>query len=295
MLDDVFDALRHAAHEVYGALQVEHGMRALGKANATGDDQLALDVFADEAFLKQLSACPGVRYAVSEERPDLVRVQDGPFSVALDPLDGSKSALVGIPSGAIFCIFRDAGTVSDFVGKNIVASGFFVFGLNLEMFFADDTGVHRGLFDQRSGTWSYNDLPKSLPQSDFFAVNASNWYFWEPWLQDHYNGLIHVSGDQQPHNLRWYASMVSEVKRLILEGGVFSYPADRRPGYQDGRLRLVYEALPMAFLVERMGGLSSDGDRSLLRAEVTRLHQKVPVFLGEAAKIRALEDAKRNG
>ena len=117
-LSEIYGALSDSAWDIYQALRSEHGLNAVGHANATGDEQLELDVFANNVFLKQLSACESVRHAITEEQPDLVALGGGPFSIALDPLDGSKSALVGIPSGAIFCIFRDADSVSDFKGKN---------------------------------------------------------------------------------------------------------------------------------------------------------------------------------
>jgi fructose-1,6-bisphosphatase I len=289
---EIYEALGNAGCVVYRALQAEHGLHSSGHENATGDDQLELDVIADEAFVKELRKCSSVRYAISEERPKLIPLNDGKYSVALDPLDGSKSAIVGIPSGAIFCIFGDAEDAADFNGSNVKASGFFVFGLNLEVFFADSTGVFRGVYDPLDQSWTIREVPSQLPSSKFFAVNASNKYYWEDWLQKHYDQLINVGPGEKPDNLRWYASMVSEIKRLVIQGGVFAYPGDTRDGYQEGHLRLVYEAIPMAFLIGQLGGSSTDGLTSILSKKVVELHQKTPVFLGEATKIRALEQAK---
>lgn len=290
---EIYAALGNAAVQIYSALGKEYGLHEAGGENATGDDQLELDVFADKAFLTELERCSSVRHVVSEERPELVDVNQGRYSVALDPLDGSKSALVGIPSGAIFCIFDDVDIVSEFCGKNVVASGFFVFGLNLEVYFADSRGGFRSIYNRLTSSWTTTELSATLPSSKFFAINTSNLYFWDEWLRSYYLTLLNVSPPEKPHNLRWYASMVSEVKRLILEGGVFAYPGDFRPGYEQGRLRLVYEAIPMAFLIEKLGGRSSDGDQSLLETPVTELHQKTPVFLGERVKILKIEELKR--
>lgn len=291
---EIYTALGKAALAVHHALKTEHGLKTAGHENTTGDEQLELDVFADQAFVKELKSCPTVKYAISEERPELIPLNDGNYSVALDPLDGSKSALVGIPAGAIFCIFLDAEKISDFNGSNVQASGFFVFGLNLEVFFADSTGVFRGVYDHANDTWSIKPLPSKLPSSNFFAVNASNKFFWDDWLQAYYDRLINVGVEGKPQNLRWYASMVSEIKRLIIQGGVFAYPGDIRTGYKDGHLRMVYEAIPMAFIIQKLGGRSSDGCTCLLSKEVVNLHQKSPVFIGEEEKIKALEKACRN-
>jgi fructose-1,6-bisphosphatase I len=288
----IYNALGEAAKEVYAALKAEHGLKEVGHANQTGDEQLQLDVLANEAFLKHLRSCQNVKHVISEESPELVQINQGEFSIALDPLDGSKSAIVGIPSGAIFCVFSQVKDVSDFNGSNVRSSGFFVFGLNLEIFFADATGVFKGIYEPNSGDWQVVKLTQKFPSARFFAVNASNKHYWETWLQEYYEGLISVGADQKPHNLRWYASMVSEIKRLILQGGVFAYPGDTRKGYESGHLRLVYEAIPMAYLVHSLGGSSFDGVGSLLAKKPRELHEKTPVFLGEVNKIRQLENAK---
>ncbi|MEM7094292.1 MAG: hypothetical protein AAF567_14915 [Actinomycetota bacterium] len=286
---EIYGGLGAAAVDVYSALKAEYGLWSRETHNAAGDGQIELDAYADSSFLQSLATCASVRYVISEERPDLVAVNDGRFSVALDPLDGSKSALVGIPSGAIFGIFEDVQQADDFDGRSIRASGFFVFGLNLEVFYADSRGVYRAVYQGTNG-WTVTPVPPVLPSSSFFAINTSNQYYWDAWLRRYYNSLVEVD-DGNPTNLRWYASMVSEVKRLILQGGVFSYPRDSRAGYENGRLRHIYEALPMAFLVERLGGGSFDGTGSLLDRRPKSPHERVQVFLGEAEKIQNLAAA----
>jgi len=133
-----------------------------------------------------------------------------------------------------------------------------------------------------------------MPTKKMIAINASNRTKWNPWLQDYFDGLInHEDENGNSFNLRWYASMVSEIKRLLLEGGIFSYPSDKRPGYVKGHLRLVYEAIPMSYVLAAVGGKSSNGDASILALQTTELHQKTPVFLGEAALITEMEKAKK--
>lgn len=293
-LDGIYDALFAAGQVIYDQLKQGAGLKFAASGNESGDDQLELDIIADEAFFKTLSQDKHVRYVVSEERPGLSKLSDGPYSIALDPLDGSKSALIGIPSGAIFGIFENADEAKDFNGGNIISGGFFVFGMNLEAYFADGPDVYKGLFNQDSGEWTIVPLPDAMPHADVLAINGSNQLVWDRWLQDHYLSLLDTkNGTVKPHNMRWFASMVSDLKRLLLQGGIFAYPGANRKGYENGHLRLVYEAIPMSFLIHAMGGLSTDGDQSLLSTPVTDLHQKTPVFIGNADKIAAIEAAKR--
>lgn len=295
-MDGVYAALFAAAEVIYSELKKGSGLKFATSSNESGDDQIELDVIADEAFFNTLKTDEFVRYVVSEERPGLNKISDGPYSVALDPLDGSKSALVGIPSGAIFGVFKNAEVAKDFNGKNIISGGFFVFGMNLEAYFADDDKVYKGIFDQDTSTWSILPIEGKLPSADVLAINGANQTVWDSWLQKHYAELLDTKGGTvKPHNMRWYASMVSDIKRLLLQGGIFAYPSANRKGYEQGHLRLVYEAIPMSFLIHAMGGASTNGDESILAARVETLHQKTPVFIGQADKIAAIEAAKKSG
>lgn len=294
-LDGIYAALFAASEVIYSELQKGSGLKFATSSNESGDDQIELDVIADEAFFAELKKDSHVRYVVSEERPGLSKLSDGPYSVALDPLDGSKSALVGIPSGAIFGVWKDAEVAKDFHGGNIICGGFFVFGMNLEAYFADGDKVYKGLFDQAASAWTVMPIEGPLPSANVLSLNACNQTMWPAWMQEYYASLFKdAQGNPKPHNMRWYASMVSDIKRLVLQGGMFAYPGANRKGYEQGHLRLVYEAIPMSFLIHAMGGSSTDGDQSLLVAPVTTLHQKTPVFIGQKDQIAAVEAAKLN-
>ena len=293
-MDGIYAALFAASENIYAELKKGSGLKFATSSNESGDDQIELDVIADEAFFNTLKKDPNVKYVVSEERPGLSKISDGHYSIALDPLDGSKSALVGIPSGAIFGVFKNADAAKDFNGANIISGGFFVFGMNLEAYFADGTAVYKGVFDQATSQWSIVPIEGGLPSANVLSLNGCNQAMWDNWMQDYYAGLfIDENGQGRPHNMRWYASMVSDIKRLVLQGGVFAYPSANRKGYENGHLRLVYEAIPMSFLIQAMGGASTNGDASLLEVSVSTLHQKTPVFIGEARKIAAIEAAKK--
>jgi len=291
-LDGIYAALFSASEEIYAELKKGAGLKFATSINESGDDQIELDVIADEAFFNALKTDGNVRYVVSEERPGLNKISDGPYSVALDPLDGSKSALVGIPSGAIFAIFKNAEIDADFNGKNTVSGGFFVFGMNLEAYFADGDKVYKGMFD--GAEWTVMPIKGGLPSADVLAINGQNQTVWPKWLQRHYASLLDTKGGTvKPHNMRWYASMVSDMKRMVLQGGLFAYPSANIKGYEEGKLRLVYEAIPMAFVIQAMGGASTNGEQSILDMPVEKLHQKTPVFIGEKSKIAAVEAARK--
>lgn len=289
-LQSVISALLISGQDIYNEVKSGNGLDFLKNTNESGDDQLELDVIADECFQKHISEKTNVRFILSEERPKLVEYGTGPYSIALDPLDGSKSALVGIPSGAIFCVFNQPQNISDFNGQNVVSGGFFVFGINLEVYLSLKGKAFKGLW--KSNSWSFIPLQK-MPHKKMFAINVSNLSKWDKWLQNHYTTLVNKEGaDGKSFNIRWYASMVSEVKRLILQGGIFSYPSDSREGYSNGHLRLVYEAIPMAYLIESIGGASTNGDMSILNVQVHEHHQKTAVFLGEKQLITDIEKSK---
>ncbi|MAK59586.1 MAG: hypothetical protein CMK09_01280 [Ponticaulis sp.] len=294
-MDGIYSALFTAAETIYAVLQKGEGLKFATSSNESGDDQIELDVIADNAFYDTLSQDPNVRYVVSEERPDMNKVSDGPYSVALDPIDGSKSALIGIPCGAIFGIWKDADSAADFHGGNILAGGFFVFGMTLEVYFADGGKVYKGQKDPLTGTWTVLPIADPMPSADIIAINGQMQKVWDKWLQDYINDAVDATDGKKPHNMRWFASMVSDMKRMVLQGGLFAYPSANFKGYESGKLRLVYEAIPMAFLIHAMGGSSTNGDTCILDLPVEKLHQKVPVFIGDKAKIEALEAYKKKG
>lgn len=272
---DIVNALKSASIEIYDHVKSGEGLKLLKSANASGDDQIGLDMFADGAFRERLSEVSSVSRVVSEEGDEMTKLRDAPYSVALDPIDGSKAALVGIPCGAIFAIFEGVEGIADFAGKNLVSSGFFVFGINLEMYISAETGVSQYVYNDADASWQLQQTFSTLHDKQSLSVNSSGRPHWTDGLRDAFDDFCVNGGNQ-----RWFASMVADVKRLIIEGGAFVYPGNKKPGYENGHLRLIYEAIPMAFLMKAMGGAESDGTQSLLDIAPTELHQKIPVFLG---------------
>lgn len=289
----ICNSLFKSAETIYTELKSGSGLEFANTTNASSDEQIQLDVFADQCFQKNIAHDTNVKYILSEERPNLIQYGDGQYSLALDPLDGSKSAIVGIPSGAIFGIFEQANSISDFNGSKIVCGGFFVFGINLEVYFAIQNEAIKGVWNSQQSCWQMTTIDQ-LPSAKMFSINASNKAKWENWLQEFYHQLMHEEDEHgKSYNLRWYASMVSEIKRLVIQGGLFAYPSDKRKGYANGHLRLVYEAIPMSYLIQSIGGNSTDGFQSILEKEVTELHQKTPVFIGDKTLIQEIENIKK--
>jgi fructose-1,6-bisphosphatase I len=272
---EIVGALKDASVEIYNHVKSGEGLKVLKSANMSGDDQIGLDIFADLAFRNRLKDISSVSRVVSEEGDDMTKLRDAQYSVALDPIDGSKSALVGIPCGAIFAVFQNVDSLHDFKGANVVSSGFFIFGINLEMYITTENGVTQFEYDEKSNSWTEKKTFSQVNEKNVMSINSSGRPYWTEGMRTAFDSFCE-SGCSQ----RWYASMVADVKRLIIEGGVFAYPGNTKPGYENGHLRLIYEAIPMAFVMKAMGGADSDGTQSLLDISPTELHQKVPVFLG---------------
>jgi len=272
---EIVGALKDASIEIYNHVKSGEGLKVLKSENASGDDQIGLDIFADLAFRKRLSEIPAVSRVVSEEGDDMTKLRDAEYSVALDPIDGSKSALVGIPCGAIFAVFKSIESLHDFKGDNVVSSGFFIFGLNLEMYITSPTGVTQYVFNEANSAWEEKKSFEKINEKNVISINSSGRPYWTPSMRDAFDSFAEAGCSQ-----RWYASMVADVKRLIIEGGMFAYPGNTKKGYENGHLRLIYEAIPMAYMVKTLGGGESSGEQSLLDMAPTELHQKVPVFLG---------------
>lgn len=291
---EICKSLFSSSVKIYKELKNGGELKFSKTTNESNDEQLVMDIFADKCFQDDLKNNPNVKFILSEERPGLVKYNEGKFSITLDPLDGSKSALVGIPSGAIFGIFENTNGITDFCGKNIVASGFFVFSINLEVYFSLNNLAYKGIWNDDKAKWKFANL-ENIPEGKMFSINPSNKVKWDNWLLSFYDKLVDNEDENgKSYNMRWYASMVSDIKRLIIQGGLFAYPRDNRPGYQNGLLRLVYEAIPMAYLIKTLGGSSTDGFNSLLEVEVKELHQKTPVFIGNESLISEIENLNRN-
>ena len=258
-----------------------------GSANADGDDQKKLDVLADEMIATALAAVDHVAAFLSEERDAATQLHDGgDVIVASDPLDGSSNIDTNVSIGTIFSILPASGGSLQ-PGRNQLASGIFVYGPQTTLLVTCGDGV----FAFQLGTdGQFHDMGWQVrmpAETSEFAINASNSRHWAAPVSRYIADCLAGSAGprQRNFNMRWVGSLVADGWRIFRRGGIFLYPADARDGYHNGRLRLVYEASPMAFLVTQAGGRASDGQQDILDIVPDALHQRVPLVFGSANEV----------
>ena len=304
-LGDVVAALALACEEIalavsLGPLADLHGEG--GRRNTHGEAQHKLDVFADRRIAVALAASRHVAGWASEEEelPTLsqTNAEQGEYLVVFDPLDGSSNIEANISVGTIFSVLRhpfrgtppgEAGFMQP--GRRQVAAGYAVYGPAAVLGLSCGAGVAAFTLDPRERVWRLTRNALSVPeQTREFAINASNQRFWEKPVQRYVAECL--AGEAGPRaadfNMRWVASLVAEVHRIFSRGGVFMYPRDNKEPKKAGRLRLMYEAAPMAFLVEQAGGAAVTGTQALLDIVPDTLHQKVPVILGSKREVERI-------
>ena len=258
-----------------------------GSANADGDDQKKLDVLADEMIATALAAVDHVAAYLSEERDAAIQLHDGgEVIVASDPLDGSSNIDTNVSIGTIFSILPASGGSLQ-PGRNQLASGIFVYGPQTTLLVTCGDGV----FAFQLGTdGQFHDMGWQVrmpAETSEFAINASNSRHWAAPVSRYIADCLAGSAGprQRNFNMRWVGSLVADGWRIFRRGGIFLYPADARDGYDNGRLRLVYEASPMALLVTQAGGRASDGQQDILDIVPDALHQRVPLVFGSANEV----------
>jgi fructose-1,6-bisphosphatase I len=268
---------------------------AVGPAH-DGIAQKALDVLADESFINGLIGS-GVRGVVSEERDQAVAIDgDGTLLVAIDPLDGSSNIDANVTIGTVFSVLdAPVGELKDarFLQRGVHqrAAGLVVYGPHVAFVFTTGAGVRIATLDPDSNQYRVSDGVAWIPaESNEFAINAANSRHWPEPVQAYIEDLL--EGDEGPRrrnfNTRWIGSMVADVYRILLRGGVYLYPEDSRPGYERGRLRLLYEANPVAFLIEQAGGAAIDGFQRILEIEPRAVRGRTPLIFGSKGKVERI-------
>lgn len=290
------------------ARQVAAGALAKGSTAATGtnvqgEKQHELDVVANEIFLKANQWQGLLAGMASEEleRPYSIpnRYPRGKYLLSFDPLDGSSNIDVNVSVGSIFSILRapdpDRDTrLDDFLqpGTEQVCSGYAIYGPATMLVLTVGRGVHGFTLDPAVGEFFLTHPDIRIPSSTAeFAVNTSNRRFWEPAVTRYIDEcLAGLTGPREKDfNMRWVASLVAETHRILMRGGVFLYPRDSKDPTKEGRLRLLYEASPIAFLVEQAGGLATTGRERILEVQPTELHQRIGLIFGSSEEVSRLE------
>jgi fructose-1,6-bisphosphatase I len=269
-----------------------------GTGNVQGEAQKKLDVIANEILLEANEWGGHLAAMASEEmegpHPIPHRYPKGEYLLLFDPLDGSSNIDVNVSVGTIFSVLRcPEGASPDeqaFLqpGTSQVCAGFAVFGPSTVLVLTLGNGVHVFTLDREVGSFVLTQENLRIPEdTKEFAINMSNMRFWEPPVRRYVEELL--AGKTGPRgkdfNMRWVASMVADVFRILARGGIFMYPRDAKDPSRPGRLRLMYEANPMAFIVEQAGGAATTGRGRILEVVPTGLHQRVPVFLGSKNEV----------
>ncbi|WP_163848321.1 class 1 fructose-bisphosphatase [Pseudooceanicola aestuarii] len=265
--------------------------------NSDGDQQKALDVMADEMFEAALRGT-GVRHYASEEQEEVLTLDaDGAWALATDPLDGSSNIDVNVTIGTIFSIFpatADANASFLRPASEQVAAGYIAYGPQCLLALTFGAGTMLFALDPGTGRFELAQARMQVPtQAGEFSINASNRRHWiAPVRRYVEEAEAGETGDKGRNmNFRWVGSLVAETHRILTRGGTFLYPSDARNGYENGRLRMVYEVAPMAMLVEQAGGQATDGTAPILSLTARELHERRPFVFGsaeEVARIAAL-------
>jgi len=295
-----------AAVKAIAALTARGALVGTGDAtpvvNASGDDQKPLDLIANDAVIRSCEWGGQLAGMASEEleEPYLVpgMYERGPYLLAFDPLDGSSNIDVNVSVGTIFSVLKYSGdttpTERDFLqpGSAQVAAGYAIYGPASMLVLTVGLGTHGFTLDREIGNFILTHPNLSIPEeTSEFAINISNERFWEPpvarYVTECKAGKAGIRG--RDFNMRWIASMVAEVHRILMRGGVFMYPRDTKDPRRAGRLRLLYEANPLGMIIEQAGGFASTGRGRILDAMPQALHERIPVILGSKNEVARIE------
>jgi len=297
LLNDIATACKRISHTVNrGAIT---GM--LGSAeteNIQGETQKQLDIITNDIMVEALEWTGHLSGMVSEEVDDFIPIPEqyprGKYLALFDPLDGSSNIDVNLTVGTIFSILKGRegldATLDDFLqkGSEQVCAGFVLYGPSTMMILTTGQGVNGFTLDQDVGEFVLSHPNMTIPEDTAeFSINMSNHRFWEKPVQRYIDECM--QGEDGPRgtdfNMRWVASMVAEVFRILTRGGIFMYPHDTRDHSKSGKLRLMYEANPMGFIIEQAGGLCSTGTERILDIDPDNIHQRVPVILGSKNEV----------
>ncbi len=289
-----YSVAKGALGEVLGSLDSE---------NVQGEVQKKLDVIANELLLEANEWGGHLAAMASEEMETIHRIPNrypkGEYLLLFDPIDGSSNIDVDLSVGTIFSVLkapedvsgRDA-TEEDFLqdGRRQVAAGYAIYGPQTLLVLSVGTGVYEFTLNREGGAWVLTDADMKMPQGTReFAINMSNRRQWSPavarYVEERVQGAQGPCG--QDYNMRWTASMVADVHRILKRGGVFLYPYDHRTAGK-AKLRLMYEANPMSYLIEQAGGAASDGFTPIMDIAPTGLHQRIGVVLGDRAEVATI-------
>ena len=268
---------------------------AAGTDNVQGEHQQKLDVIANEIVVKAMDHGGRLCAMASEEEADVIPIPDGfklgKYLLMFDPLDGSSNIDVNVPVGTIFSVVKkhtrgSRGELKDFLqpGRKQVAAGYVIYGSSTMLVYTTGQGAHGFTLDPSIGEFLLSHPDIRIPSTGrYLSVNDSYEPLWEPGVRTLMRRYRGIEGDRKPLNVRYVGSLVADFHRNLLGGGVFAYPANTKS--PKGKLRLLYEANPLAFIVEQAGGAATDGRTRILDVTPTELHQRTPLYIGSKDEV----------
>ncbi len=274
-----------------------------GKTNIQGEEVQKLDEFANNTIKRRMARSGYICVMASEEDDEIIPAQEGyegKYTLAFDPLDGSSNIDVNVSIGTIFSIHRrqsqgKQGTLQDILqpGSSLIAAGYIIYGSSTMIVYSTGDGVHGFTLDPSVGEFFLSHENIRIPEkSKYYSINEGNCHYWYPEMREYVQYLKEIDGDSgRPYSSRYIGTLVADFHRNLIIGGVFLYPRDcRNPDKPKGKLRLLYEASPLAFLVEHAGGraITDEGQR-ILDIQPTELHERVSLIIGSKQEVDRVE------
>jgi fructose-1,6-bisphosphatase I len=268
---------------------------ATSLSNVQGEIQQKLDVFANDTIVKALDHGGRLCAMGSEEETEMIHIPEGfaqgKYAVLFDPLDGSSNIDVNVPVGTIFSVVRKVsegprGALMDLLqpGRAQVAAGYVIYGSSTMLVYTTGQGVHGFTLDPSIGEFLLSHPDMRIPDTGkYLSVNDSYAPVWSPQVQAVMQRLRGLDGKREPMNVRYVGSLVADFHRNLFGGGIFAYPSNLKS--PKGKLRLLYEAAPLAFIVEQAGGAATDGITRIMDIEPTELHQRTPLYIGSKGDV----------
>ena len=269
-----------------------------GKVNVQGENQRKLDLLADDVIIRLNDHTGRIGALVTEEQKEWVRIpkeyKKGSYILVYDPLDGSSNIDTNISIGTIFGIYRvvdknKRGRLEDCLqpGRNLVAAGYILYGTSTMLVYSAGKGVHSFTLEPSLGEFLLSQESMRFPEKPaYYSFNHASGRYWTKEMNQYIDWLRNSYKHTLSH--RYIGSMVADFHRNPIHGGVFGYPAEEKK--PNGKIRLLYEAAPLAFLAEQAGGYASDGNQSILDIVPTDIHQRVPVFVGNKNLVKKVEE-----
>lgn len=307
LLNDIVVASKIVSNDVRRAGLVDHILGAQGETNIQGEEQQKLDVVADNQFIKMFQAGGEVCGIASEENDDFMpfeseQAKNGKYVVLFDPLDGSSNIDVNVSIGTIFSIYKrvspigTSATLEDMlqVGTKQIAAGYVLYGSSTMLVYTTGHGVNGFTLDPSIGEYCLSHPNMKMPEtSRLYSMNEGNIDICHPGIKDY---VHYCQGEEKetgrPYSGRYIGSLVADFHRSLIKGGIYIYPAV--PSAPKGKLRLLYECNPLAFIAEQAGGLATTGFERIMEIEPTELHQRAPYIVGSKKMVQQVLECIKN-